>query len=124
MRVIRPFPGVISWTFARLRRGDSIINNLADLAAGGGVVGAESAIAVTRDYVPVIGCLYKGVQRVVERHIAECGYGWYVQRPLLGEDNYLGQLAPGHIVARVEGAVRVAGDYAVVVCRFDVDIER
>src|SRR5438128_1558021 len=82
-------------------RGDGEVDDLADLAAGGVVTGAElqavGAAGVAGDDVVVVGGLYVGVEGVGGGYVAEGGSGGCVGGPVLGEHYYLAQLGAGYV---------------------------
>src|ERR1043165_8064589 len=58
----------------------------------------------------VVGGLYIAVESMVFRHVAKVRSASRINRPALGEHDYLGQLGAGSIVVGAERAVRVTGD--------------
>src|SRR6478672_3061747 len=86
----------------RLRLGDSLINDLADLPAGGVVARPESAIRVAGNRPTVIGGFYERVEGVVRRDVAEVGAAGRVYGPGLGQHHYFGELPPRDVAAPPE----------------------
>src|SRR6185295_1685110 len=63
------------------RGGDGPVDDLGDLAAGGGGSGAERAVPVAADDAVRVGGLDGGVERLARRHIGEVRRGRRAERP-------------------------------------------
>src|SRR6266566_10112571 len=70
-----------SWRFLKVRdvscfstpplARDGVVYDLGDLAPGGGVAGAEGAVAVAGDHALAVGGFYEAVESVGRRHVGE-----------------------------------------------------
>ena len=88
-------------------------NDLAELAPGEAVVGAECAVGKAADYAVEEARLYVKIMPVCRLNIRESRLRWAVEGPGFAKDHHFHELGAGGTVIRAESIVRVARDYAV-----------
>lgn len=88
-------------------------NDLAKLAPGEAIVGAECAVGKAADYPVEEACLDVEIMPVCRLNIGESGLGWSVEGPGFTQDHHLHELGAGGTVVGSERIVGVARDDAV-----------
>ena len=88
-------------------------NDLAELAPGEAIVGAECAVGKAADYPVEEACLDVEVMPVCRLNIGESGLGRSVEGPGFTQDHHLHELGAGGTIVGSERIVGVARDDAV-----------
>jgi hypothetical protein len=88
-------------------------NDLAELAHGEAVIGAERAVGKAADYSVEEACFDVEVMPVCRLDIGKSGLGWGVKGPGLTKDHHFHELSAGGTIIGAESIVGVAGDDAV-----------
>jgi hypothetical protein len=106
---------------AVLGRGYCVVHNFAQLAAGSIGCPFESAVAISGDYVMVVGGLHEDVEGIFEAYVREVGVNRVYQGPPLGDADNLANLPSRDVGVGPERAVGVAGDSLVLHRSFDIN---
>jgi hypothetical protein len=106
-----------------MRTVQCVVKYLANLPTRSVTARPEGAIAVAADNPVVVSRFYVKVKRICFGNIRKMGTAARIDNPAFSTHNYLGELPPGHIVARVERTVSLTADNPVVVSRFYVRVE-